>query len=450
MTAPVSRAVNFGTMLKNLSNAQVLVVGAGAAGLACATRLAGAGVGVRVLESGDAVGGRMRTDVVDGFRLDRGFQVLSTGYPEARRVLDLAALDLRELDSAVTVRRGGRLHRIANPLAVPSAVPALLTSSLLDGRGKLSLAAYAARAALLPAGRLRERADVSGPEAWRAAGVPQAVVHDVLTPFLSGVVLERELTASRRFLDLMMRMFARGRSAVPARGMQRVPEQLAGRLPAGAVLLETPVDEVRRDGVVASGQDVPARAVVVATDAWTAIRLVPALGEPPEARGVTTYYHAAPPWPGQSGTLVVDADGSGVANSVVLTAAAPEYSGDGRSLVATSVVHDPSGSGPAEPDVRRTLASLHQRDTDSWELVATYDIPRALPAMTAPHPMRRPVRCDGIYVAGDHRDTSSIQGALVSGRRAADAVLADLAGARPVRVGGGAALTGPRHAAATA
>ncbi len=419
-------------MSKNMSNSEVLVVGAGLAGLACATRLAGAGVGVRVLESGDAVGGRMRTDLVDGFRLDRGFQVLSTGYPEARRVLDLAALDLRELDSAVTVRRGGRLHRVVNPLAAPGAVPGLLTSALLDGRGKLALATYAGRAALLPPDRLRARPDVSGPEAWRAAGVPDAVVHDVLTPFLSGVVLERELTASRRFLDLMMRMFARGRSAVPAHGMQRVPEQLAGRLPAGAVRLETRVDEVRADGVVVAGKALPARAVVVATDAWTATRLVPALGEPPRPRGVTTYYHAAPSWPGQSGTLLVDADGSGVANSVVLTAAAPEYSGDGRSLIATSVVHDSFVSAPEEPEVRRTLASLHQRDTDAWEPVATYDIPRALPAMTAPHPFRRPVRCGGLYVAGDHRDTSSIQGALVSGRRAADAVLADLAPGRGV------------------
>jgi phytoene dehydrogenase-like protein len=423
-------AIDFDAMSKNvLNSADVLVVGAGLSGLACATRLAGAGVGVRVLESGDAVGGRMRTDVVDGFRLDRGFQVLSTGYPEARRVLDLAALDLRELDSAVVVRREGRLHRVANPLAAPGAVPGLLTSSLLGARAKLALARYAAGATLLPADRLRARPDVSGPEAWRAAGIPDAVVHDVLTPFLSGVVLERELTASRRFLDLMMRMFARGRSAVPALGMQRVPEQLAARLPDGAVRLDAPVAEVAPDGVVAAGADLPARAVVLATDAWTAAGLLPGLGEPPAARGVTTYYHVAPPWPGQSGTLVVDADGSGVANSVVLTAAAPEYSGDGRSLVATSVVHDPSGA-PAEPDVRRTLASLHGQDTASWELLATYDIPQALPAMTAPHRFRRPVRCAGVYVAGDHRDTSSIQGALVSGRRAADAVLADLARGR--------------------
>lgn len=402
----------------------VLVVGAGVAGLHAAVRLAAAGLDVQVVESSDGVGGRMRTDVVDGFRLDRGFQVLNTGYPELGRALDVDALDLRELDSAVVVRRGGRLQRVVNPLATPTRLPALATSSVTGLRGKAALGAYAASTTLLPPSTLRRRADVPGPEAWRRAGIPDQVVREVLVPFLSGVVLERDLTTSRRFLDLMMRMFARGRSAVPAGGMQRIPEQLAGRLAPGRVHLGSPVSEVHPEGAVVAGRDVATGTVVVATDAWTAARLVPALGEPPAARGVTTYYHAAEPWPGQSGTLVVDADGSGVANSVVITAAAPEYSSDGRSLVATSVVHDGAAPRLDEPDVRRALAGLHERDAADWQLVATYNIPHALPAMTAPHPFRRPVLLDGLIVAGDHRDTSSIQGALVSGRRAADTVVA--------------------------
>ena len=401
----------------------VVVVGAGLAGLACARSLHRAGRRVQVLEAGDAVGGRVRTDVVDGFRLDRGFQVLNTGYPEARRVLDLDALDLRYFDSAVTIRRGGRLHRVANPLHSPAQVTTLLGAPVDGVRGRLALAAYVARAAALPVDTLLRRDDVPGPQAWRAAGIPDQVVHDLLTPFLTGVVLEREPAASRRFLDLMVRMFARGRTAVPATGMQAMPEQLAAGLPAGSVRLGAPVEAVGRGVVVAAGREVPAEAVVVATDPWTAHRLLPALGDPPAARGVTTHYHAAPPGTAGRATLVVDADSSGVANSMVLTAAAPEYSGDGRDLVATSVVH---GDGPVpEGEVLLdVLARLHERDTSAWEPVASYDLPHALPAMPAPHPFRRPVRVGpGVLVAGDHRDTSSIQGALVSGRRAAEAVL---------------------------
>ena len=243
------------------------------------------------------------------------------------------------------------------------------------------------------------------------------------------------MSTSRRFTDLMMRMFARGRSAVPGHGMQRMPEQLAAQLQTTHLHLNTPVERVRPGLVEGPAGSFAARAVVVATDGWTAARLLPALVQPPPARGVTTVYHAAPPWPGQSPTLLVDGHGSPISNTVVLTAAAPEYSGDGRSLVSTSLVHGSDGPVPADPDpdgpaVRRLLAGLHRTDTSDWEHVATYEIPQALPGMPAPHPFRRPVRFpDGrevLYVAGDHRDTGSIQGALVSGRRTASAVLDDL------------------------
>ncbi len=406
----------------------VVVVGAGLAGLACARTLVAAGVDALVLEASDGVGGRVRTDRVDGFLLDRGFQVLSTGYPEARRALDFAALDLRHLDSAVVVRREGQLHRLANPLSEPTQLLTTATSSVVGLRSKLAVASYAAQAAALPVSALRRRPDVSGTEAWSSAGVPRDAVDALLVPFLSGVVLEREITTSRRFLDLMIRMFARGGSAVPAQGMQQLPEQLAAQIGHDRVRLDMPVTEVHGDGVVVAGREVGAGAVVVATDAWAASSLVPQLGSPTAAHGVTTYYHAADPWPGQRGTLIVDAEGSPVANSVVITAAAPEYSSDGRSLVASSVVHQAGQPTPTEQEVRRIVADLHRQDTADWELIASYDLPQALPAMPAPHSFRKPVRVPGVpglYVAGDHRDTSSIQGALVSGRRAAEAVVAD-------------------------
>ncbi len=407
-----------------MSEHGVVVVGAGLAGLACARALHREGRRVRVLEASDAVGGRVRTDLVDGFRLDRGFQVLNTGYPEARRVLDLDALDLRYFDSAVTIRRGGRLHRVVNPLRAPGQAASVLAAPVDGVRGRVALGAYVARAAALPVPALLRRDDVPGPAAWRAAGLPDQVVHDLLTPFLTGVVLERDVTASRRFLDLMVRMFARGRTAVPARGMQAMPEQLAAGLPEGTVRLESPVEAVGGGVVLAGGREHPADAVVVAADPWTAHGLLPGLGEPPAARGVTTHYHAAPAGSAGRATLVVDADGSGVANSMVLTAAAPEYSQDRRDLVATSVVHAETGPSPTGEELLAVLAELHERDTRSWEPVASYDLPQALPAMSAPHPFRRPVRVSpGLFVAGDHRDTSSIQGALVSGRRAAEAVL---------------------------
>ena len=412
----------------SVEKADVVVVGAGLAGLACARALTSRGLDVLVLEAGDAVGGRVRTDHVDGYTLDRGFQVLNTGYPELRRVADLDALDLRAFDPAAGVTVDGERVVLANPVHRPTAAAAALGLPVGGIGGKAALGLYAGLCATLPAAGIKHRTDVSAAEAWRRASIPPDVVDAVLRPFFSGVTLEQDMTTTRRFTDLMMRMFVRGDSTVPAGGMQALPEQLAARLPAGTVRLGTPVHDVAAHRVGTARGTVEARAVVVATDGWAAARLLPGVPAP-TARGVTTVYHAAPDFPEATATLLLDGPGSPVANTLVLSQAAQEYAPPGRALVATSMVH---GTVPADVDgaeVRAALARLHRTDTTGWELVATYDLPHALPGMAAPHPLRKPVRVGDVYVAGDHRDTSSIQGALVSGRRAASAVLHDIGAA---------------------
>ena len=405
----------------------VVVVGAGLAGLACAQRLTARGVDVVVLEAEDSVGGRIRTDRVDGFVIDRGFQVLNTAYP-ALKALDLGPLDLRPLPRGVRVRRNGRLSDLRHPLASPGALLRTAGSRAATQREKAALAGYAAGVVLGPASSVKQRSDIASHAAW-SRHLPAGAIDGVLVPFLSGVVLEQNITTSRVFTDLMLRMFAKGISAVPAAGMQALPELLAGDLPPGTFRFGAEVARVHPDAVILQDDTVvDARAVVVATDPWTARRLAPELAPAPAARGVTTYYFAAEPWRKQSGLLTVDTDGSGVLNSVVLTVSAPEYSADGRSLVATSVLND--GGTPALPaaTAREVAVGLHEAPDADWELVATRDVPRALPAMTAPHQLRASVHLlrSRIWVAGDHRDTSSIQGAIVSGRRAARSVLRTL------------------------
>ena len=419
----------------SLPSADVVVVGAGLAGLACARALTGHGLDVRVLEAGDAVGGRVRTDHVDGYTLDRGFQVLNTAYPALRGLVDLDALDLRPFDAAAGIHLDGRRVQVVNPLQRPRGATSALGLPVGGVGGKAALGLYAGLCATLPVAGLRHRDDVSAAEAWSRARIPQDVVDGVLRPFFSGVLLEDDLSTSRRFTDLMMRMFVRGGSTVPAGGMQRLPEQVAAPLPAGTVHLDARVHRVSAGSVDTTQGTLRARAVVVATDGWTAAHLVPhAMPEPP-ARGVTTVYHVTPAFPEASAMLLLDAERSPVANTIVLSSAAPEYAPPGQSLVSTSLVH--GGSLPDDldgPEVRSALARLHGTDTSSWELIATYGLPRALPGMPAPHSLRKPVRLTSggrsVYVAGDHRDTSSIQGALISGRRAASAVTADLAGDR--------------------
>jgi len=173
---------------------------------------------------------------------------------------------------------------------------------------------------------------------------------------------------------------------------------------------------------------IAAHTVIVATDASTAARLL-GLPKEPLWHGVTTYYHVTNDLSGAEPLLLVDADQpSVIRNSVVVSAAAPEYSTPGYQLVATSVLGASAHNPELELRVRARLSALYRTSTARWDLAASYAIPHALPAMPAPHPLRRRVRMiPGLYVCGDHRDTSSIQGALASGRRAATAALADLA-----------------------
>lgn len=388
---------------------EVIVIGAGLAGLACALELTGAGVEVQVHEASDAVGGRVRTDLVDGIQLDRGFQVHNTGYLEAQRVLDHEALSLQRFVAGALVRYGDRLYRVGDPRRVPQWATSTAFAPIGSLKDKAALVALAVTDGALPVARLLARPETSTYAALRARGLSDVMIDRFLRPFLAGVFLEDELKTSSRAFDLVWRSFVRGRQCVPAAGMQAIPTQLAARLPAGALQLEHRVTTLPT-----------ARAVVVATDPATAALLLPGL-EIPAMQGVTTHYHLAPEPPVRDGAIVLDGERSGpVVNTVVLTNVAPSYA-PGRVLISSSVV-----SGDAsEPAVRTHLASLYGVETRRWEHVAAYDIRHALPSQAAPlGNLDQPVRLrPGLFLAGDHRDSASIDGALTSGRRAAAAVL---------------------------
>lgn len=407
----------------------VIVVGAGLAGLAAARHLTRHGIDVTVLEGSDAVGGRMRTDIVDGFRLDRGFQLYNPAYPEGARVLNHQALDLKGFiaGARIVVDRGGRrrVDRVADPRREPSwAIPSLLARI----GSPVSLArfgAYVVSRAVKSVEALSHDPDITSEEALRRAGVDRDLMERVLRPFLSGVFLESELQTSRRFLDVVLKSFVKGTPAVPAKGMQQIPEQLAAGLD---VRFGHRVAAASAQAVdVAGGDSHRAEAVIVATDPQTAGSLIPDVNVP-VGNSVTTFYYRPTCAPGDladgQAVLVLDGDGRGpLVNTVVMSHAAPDYAPAGSALVSASAL----GMRHDEAAVRAHLEWLYGVPTKDWDLIATYPIPYALPAMAVPFDFQRPVRTPhGVYVAGDHRDSSSIQGALVSGRRAAQAVLKDL------------------------
>jgi phytoene dehydrogenase-like protein len=275
----------------------VVVVGAGLAGLAAARHLTAHGVEVTLLEASDGVGGRVRTDVVDGFRFDRGFQLYNPAYPEGARVLDHGALDLRPFiaGARIVVNRAGgrRVDRVADPRREPSWLMPSLLARIGSPVSTARFGAYAVSRAVRSVASLQSDPDVTTEEALRGAGADHSLMERVLRPFLSGVFLDSELTTSRRFLDVVLKSFVRGTPGVPALGMQRIPEQLSTGLD---VRLGHRVASVSAQSVsgwtvdVAGGDAHRAEAVIVATDPATAAGLIPEI-HAPAARSVTTWYY---------------------------------------------------------------------------------------------------------------------------------------------------------------
>ncbi len=406
----------------------VVVVGAGLAGLACARELNARGAEVQVIEASDGVGGRVRTDRVDGFLLDRGFQVLLAGYPECRAQLDYDALDLKAFYPGAVVQRGGRAITVADPRRHPLAALGALNGLARPGDAVALLRLLAASRRSVRHGLAAgDPAGVDEPSTraeLQAAGLSDSLIDGFFRPFLAGITLDPELAVSGRFARFVLGSLLDGPTVVPAQGMGQLPEQIAAALPFGSVRLGTRAVAVDDDGVtLTGGVRLDASAVVVAVEGPEAAHLVTGLPDPGSVSTTCVWFDApASPCPG--GALVLDGQGTGPVNNVaVLSDVAPAYAPAGRSLVNASM----SGLAPQDDDaldaaVRGQLRGWFGPQVDAWRRLRVDRIEHAQPAQRpgALEPPQRPVRRGpGLWVCGDHRDTASLNGALASGRRTA-------------------------------
>lgn len=413
----------------------VVVVGAGLAGLRCAARLEDAGLEVTVLEAGDAPGGRVRSDLIDSFTCDRGFQLLNPAYPAVRRWVDTGALRLQRFGAGVAVRRDRGLVVVGDPRREPRLIRESLASGLLSPRELLALARWAGPSVVRPRSALR-RPDHALAESLDAAGVTGPLRREVLDTFLAGVLADSSGRTSAAFVLLLLSAFARGTPGLPVGGMQALPDQLAGRL-RQPVQYGARVQAVREEAggvlVHTDGGTVRAGAAVVAVGPGDVGELVP--GAAPRTSGLVTWWWSTPDAPYGRPLLTLDgrrgpADrpAGPVQHAAVVSLAAPSYAPPGRHLVEATVLPDRAPDA-SETDVRHHLSALWGVGTDHWELLVRHEIPAALPFQAVPLRTRSEPRVGArTYLAGDHRDTASLQGALVSGNRVAESVLADLAG----------------------
>ena len=383
-------------------SAEVLIVGAGLAGLGAALELEANGVDVLVIESTDRAGGRVASDVIDGFICDRGFQLINSRYPALVALDVVDELDFIEAPRVIEVSLGDRRHPIGDPRQVPWTILDKATGSIPE---KIALLLFLLRDA---------KQDQSIGQALRMTG---ATYERVLRPFLHGVFLTDPDNVDVRYGRSIIKSFVNGKPGIPRNGVGELPKALVNRL--SNIVYNTPIDRVDATSVYTTNGVFSAEKILIATDATTATQLL-GLPEVPRMAGCITWYHSASTNPSGNGRLVVDGQNRGpIINTVVISDVSSNYAPRGAHLISTT-----TDLTATESDVRRHLSVVWGTSTHDWQLIAKYEIPAALPIQSIGRPLSQVIKInEHHFVAGDHRAVPSQQGALFSGRLAAQLIL---------------------------
>ncbi|WP_296702048.1 protoporphyrinogen/coproporphyrinogen oxidase [Thiocapsa sp. UBA6158] len=414
----------------------VIIIGAGLSGLACAVTLRERGFEPLLIEASDAPGGRVRTDRRDGFLLDRGFQVLQTWYPEAQRFFDYARLDLRPFYPGALVRTQQRFQRVSDIWRRPTRVPEMLVSPVGSLGDKLRLLALRRRALAGDLQALYSRPEREALSLLRELGFSARMIERFFKPFFSGVFFEPGLGVSSRAFEFVFRAFALGDTALPAHGMGELPAQLAQRLPRESIRLGARVERILDQQVVLdTGERLRAGTIVLATEGNETARL---LGRSHSAavagRGTTCFYFAASAPPIEGPYLMVNGEGRGRINSLLCPSnLSDHYAPRNESLIAVNVHGAEHNPDALETDLRRELIGWFGDQVLAWKRLAVYRLPRALPVQSPPVAYPGAVRLrqsNWLWTCGEYRSAPSIQWALHSGRRAGEEIASGLLGNR--------------------
>ena len=384
------------------NSSEVLIIGAGLAGLNAAITLEAAGVDVRVIEASDRAGGRVASDVIDGFTCDRGFQLINSKYPALQDLDVIKEIEFIAAPRVIEVALGDGRHAIGDPRKAPFTVLDRATGSIPE---KLALLRFIAS---------KPKPGKSIGQALRGTG---STYDRVLRPFLQGVFLTDPDNVDALYGHSIIKSFANGQPGVPRKGVGQLAKALSSRI--NPITFNTRVDRIEETIAYTSNGKYSAEKILVATDATTATQLL-GLPEVPRMAGCITWYHASGNNPSGTGRLVVDGSNRGpVINTVVMSDISKDYAPAGQNLISTT-----TDLSATESDVRRHLSTMWQTSTHDWQLIAKYEIPAALPVQSVGRLLSQSMKIsERHYVAGDHRTVPSQQGALFSGRLAAQLIL---------------------------
>jgi phytoene dehydrogenase-like protein len=381
---------------------EVLIVGAGLAGLNAAIHLQAAGVDVTIIESSDRAGGRVASDVIDGFICDRGFQLINAQYPALEELNIVSELDFIAAPRVIEVCLQDGHHPIGDPRQVPWTVLDKATGTIPE---KLSLLR-------IIMGQVK-----AGQSIGQALRITGSCYERVLRPFLHGVFLTDPDNVDSIYGQSIIKSFVSGKPGVPRYGVGELPRALVKRI--SGITYNTRVDRIDRTSVYTNNGTFTANKILIATDATTATQLL-GLTEVPRMAGCITWYHAVTNNPSGNGRLVVDGLRRGpIINTVVMSDISTNYAPVGQHLISST-----TDLNVTESDVRRHLAVVWGMSTHDWQFIAKYEIASALPIHNVGRALSQSMKInEHHFVAGDHRTVPSQQGALFSGRVAAQLML---------------------------
>jgi glycine/D-amino acid oxidase-like deaminating enzyme len=384
------------------NQSEVLVVGAGLAGLNAAITLQRAGIDVHLIESSDRPGGRVTSDLIDGFICDRGFQLINSKYPALQELDVIKEIDFLEAPRAIEVSLGNDRRTLGDPRQMPWTALDRATGTIPEKLALLRLLVS------------KPQQDVSLEDALKSLGTTYV---RVLKPFLHGVFLTDPKNVDARYGQSIIKSFVTGSPGLPRRGVVALSEALAARVTK--ISYQVQVNSLESGSVNTSAGEFQAESIVIATDATTATQLL-GLNDVPRMAGCITWYHSTSINPSGNGRLIVDGQNRGpVINSLVVSDISSDYAPKGQHLVSST-----TDLSATESDVRRHLSILWGVNTQDWDLIAKYEIPAALPIHSVGRSLTQTVQIsEKLFVVGDHRAVPSQQGALFSGRLAAQLIL---------------------------
>ena len=405
-----------------LSSPEFLVIGAGLAGLTAAKVLSQSGREVLLLEKSDGVGGRVRTDQYKDFLLDRGFQVLLTAYPELPKHLNLSLLRLHSFESGATIFSDGHFSKVGDPFRNVSSIMSTAFTKTIGMQDKIKLLKL--RNSLIGRKKIyfQQKDDKRILETFEELGFTSKAINSFFKPLVGGIQLDPSLSGSTRLCFLVLKMLFIGDAAVPSRGMGAISEQLSKQINESSIRLTSTVDKVEGKKVILeSGESFLPSNLIIATEGPATAKL---LGqESPLSRSVSCIYFSAPQAPSSSKAILLNGEKNGPAlNVAIMSNISPSYSKNGKALIAVAIPNT------IKPDSMENVLIQMRKwfgdSVDSWEHIKTYSIEHGQPDLRPGDPFRKSIKnSEGVYICGDHRDTPSIQGALVSGRRAAEICL---------------------------